>query len=333
MLGALRDGFRAAGRSWGLAFVLLAVNVGTAALLAVPMAARLEADLGGTDSGQAMLYGFDYSWWSEWSDRQTGWTASFGPDILGKGFAYKNVDLLLRGALPAALFASPPAEPPGDNPPPPILDPVILGLGVLYLLVQTFLAGGLLSVLRQPGGSWTVRGLLHGSGFYFGRMARLALLALLADLLLFKLNAPLAAWADQRAREAVSESTAMAWLLGRHALLLLAVLWVQMVSGYAKAITVVEERASAVLAFLSSLAFCLRRFLATFGHFLAVVALGVVLLAVWAALDGSWETTGYKTQLVTLALFQALVLGRMLLRLGLMGGQIALYRRSGPSGP
>jgi hypothetical protein len=333
MLAALRDGFRAAGKSWGLAVALLLVNVGTAALLAVPLAARLEADLSGTDSGQAMLYGFDYSWWSEWSDRQTGWTASFGPDLFGKGFAFKNVDLLLRGALPAGLLASRPVEPAGDSPPPPLVDPVILGLGVLYLVVQTFLAGGLLSVLRNPGGGWTVRGLVHGSGFYFGRMARLALLTLLADLVLFRLNAPFAGWVDRRARDAVSESAAMAWLLGRHALLFLAVLWVHMASGYAKAITVVEERASAILAFLSSIAFCIRHFLRTFGHYLAVVAGGVVLLVVWSAWDAHWDTVGYKTQLVTFLLFQALVLGRLMLRLGLMGGQIALYRRYGPNGP
>ena len=34
---------------------------------------------------------------------------------------------------------------------------------------------------RAAGASWTVRGLLHGSGFYFGRFLRLALLALLVD--------------------------------------------------------------------------------------------------------------------------------------------------------
>ena len=53
---------------------------------------------------------------------------------------------------------------------------------------------------------------------------------LLVDALVFALNVPLAGWADDRAREAVSETTAMAWLLGRHALLLLALLLVHMVS-------------------------------------------------------------------------------------------------------
>jgi hypothetical protein len=326
MLSALREGFRAAGRSWGLAVTLLIVNLATAALLAVPLAARLEADLAGTDSAQAMLYGFDYNWWSEWSDRQQGWTASFHPDIFGTGFAFKNVDLLLKGAFPAGLLAVRHAEPGGESGP-ALPDAVILSLGVLYLGVQTFLAGGLLSVLRSARGDWTVRGLLHGSGFYFGRMLRLALLVLLVDVLLFRLNAPFAGWVESRAREAVSERAAMAWLLGRHALLLLAVLMVHLVAGYAKAIVVVEERSSAILAMASAAAFAVRRAGQALGHYLTMVAAGVLLLAAWALLDGAWETTGYKTQLLTLALFQALVLGRMFLRLALMGGQIHLYRR------
>jgi hypothetical protein len=326
MLHALREGFRAAGRSWGLAVVLLLLNLALAALMAVPLAARLEADLAGSDSAQAMLYGFDYNWWSEWSDRQTGWTATFHPDVFGRGFAFKNVDLLLKGAFPAGLLAVKHTDSNGESGP-ALPDPVLLGLGLLYLVLQTFLAGGLLSVLRSAGGEWTVRGLLHGSGFYFGRMARVALLALLVDFVLFRLNAPFAAWAEARARGAVSESTAMAWLLGRHALLLLAILLVHLVSGYAKALIVLEERASAILAFASAAAFAARNVVRVCGHYFALVAAGVILLAAWSLLDSAWETSGYKTQIVTFLLFQALVLGRLFLRLGLMGGQIALYRR------
>ena len=119
----------------------------------------------------------------------------------------------------------------------------------------------------------------------------------------------------------------MAWLLGRHALLLLALLFVNLVSGYAKAIVVVEERSSAVLAFLSALSFCVRNVVRTFGHYLAVALLGLVLIAGWRLLDGAYATTGYKTQLLTFALFQAFMLARLGLRVMLMGGQLALYRR------
>ena len=104
MLAALREGFRAAGRSWGLAVALLLVNLATAALLAVPLAARLEEDLAGKDSAQAMLYGFDYNWWSEWSDRQEGWTASFHPDVFGTSQTMRRTNTVVETAAIVALL-------------------------------------------------------------------------------------------------------------------------------------------------------------------------------------------------------------------------------------
>jgi hypothetical protein len=320
VLYGLVQGWRLLRRSFGLAVLLLAVNLATALVLAAPLAVLLQRELHHKQASQNMMYGFDFPWWSQWLDAQSGWTTTFGPEILGVGFAFRNLDLLLKGALPAHLFA-------GGGEGGPLLDPVILGLGLAYLLLQAYLAGGLLSTLRGVQGSWTVRGLLHGAGFYFGRLFRVSLVALLAAALVFALNAPLTRWVDARARESVSESAAMAWLLGRHGLLLLALLFVNLVSRYAKAIVVVEERSSAILAFLSALSFAVRNLARTLGHYLAVALLGVALVAVWRLLDGAYATTGYKTQLVTLVLFEAFVLARVSLRLMLMGGQLALYRR------
>jgi len=191
--------------------------------------------------------------------------------------------------------------------------------------VQVFLSGGVLGVLRAPGGGWRMRGLLHGSGFYFGRLLRLALVSLAVLWILFRLYHPLAGWVDERAREAVSERTAMAWTLGRHALLLLAILFVNMVGGYAKAMIVLEERSSALLAWISALSFCLRNIARVAGQYAALTLAAVALLAMWRVLDGAFATTGYKTQLVTLLLMQALVFGRIFLRLALLGGQLEIY--------
>ena len=330
MRHAIVEGLRRVARSVGLVLLLLVVNVLSAALLAVPLARTLERDLEHRDAARGMMHGFDFPWWSQWSEVQQGWTASFAPDVFGAGFAFKNLDLLLRGDLPAGLFVTrEPAAAGGGAGAGETggVDPVILALGAAYLVVQTFLAGGVLATLRAPQGRWTVRGLLHGSGFYFGRFLRLAVLVLLVHLVLFAVNAPLAQWADHRAREAVSEATAQAWLLGRHALLLLAILWVNMVSGYAKAIVVLEERSSAALALLSAFSFALARPLRAFGHYLSLAAMGVALLALWRFLDARWEAVGYASQALTLLLAQALMAGRIALRLALWAGQIVLYRR------
>jgi hypothetical protein len=317
---ALETGIRAVARNWGLVVLLLGANLLLAGSLAAALSARLESELQNREAGAAMMRGFDYGFWSEWHDRQSGWTSSFGPEIFGTGFAFRNLDLLLRGALPAGLLGG------GGGDEATRLSALLLAAGVVYVVGQLFLTGGVLGVLRAPQGGWTARGLLHGAGFYFGRMVRLALFSLLVLWIGYRIHAPLAAAVDHLAREAVSERTAMAWTLGRHALLLLALLFLNMVNGYAKAIIVLEERRSAVLAWVSALAFCGRRFLATAGHYGIVLLAALALLAAWALIDGVWTTAGYGTQLLTLLLFEAFVLARIFLRLALLGGQLALYR-------
>src|SRR5438132_1738048 len=113
ILEAVRAGLRRAGALWGLVLFLLLVNLLIAAVLAAPMAHTLEADLSNRAAAQRMLDGFDYPWWAAWADAHPDTT--FGPDILGAGFAFKNLDLLLRGNLPAGLFVLPDADRPGER--------------------------------------------------------------------------------------------------------------------------------------------------------------------------------------------------------------------------
>jgi hypothetical protein len=330
MIRALETGLRSAWRCRALAAFLLVVNIGSAAALAVPFATQLEHDLRETESAARMARGFDFPWWSHWSDQQQGLTTAFRPDIFGIGFAFRNTELLLRGQIPGRLLA-PGAELDQRSPAEPDLDGVILALGVAYLLLQVFFTGGILGALRTPRGSLTARGFAHGSGFYFGRMLRIAALALLADWALFRLGVPLATWMAARAHDSVSEQTALAWAYGRNAFFLSGILAVHLLAGYARVITVLEERQSASLAFVSALAFCAGRLREALGHYLAIGALAVFALWLWASLDGAIVVVGWISQLLAFALMQAFVFVRLGLRLALLGGQMELYRgRSRP---
>jgi hypothetical protein len=323
ILDAARRGLRRAGALWGLVFFLLVVNLAAAAVLAVPLAQTLREDLAHHAAADNMLSGFDYPWWSAWADAHPGTT--FGPDMLGAGFAFKNLDLLLRGRLPGDLFTLRDTERTDDSV--TAFDPSVFALGAAYLVLQVFLSGGVIAALRAPQPDWTVRGLLHGSGFYFGRLLRLALLMLLVDAALFALYGPFARWADLQAREAVSERTAIVWMLGRHALLFLVLLAASMVSSYARILIVLEERSSALLALLSAAALCLAHFLRTFGHVLLMTAIAVAALGAWSVVDRHWGTTGYKTQIVTFVLLEGFVFLRLFLRVATLGGQVTLARR------
>lgn len=317
-MSALFDGFRALRRNYGLVLLVLLANLGLALVLSVPFASELRQDLAHTGSSRAMMYGFDYDWWTRFDARARGFAGSFGPDLTGTGFAWRNLDLLLRGALPGGLFSD------GT-----LADPAMLGLGAVYWLLQAFLTGGLISVFRAPGGGWTFRGLSHASGFYFGSLLRVGLLALAGAGLVFAAYAPFARWTDELAREAVSERTALSLLLGRSLLLLAALALVHAVSSYAKVIVVCEQRSSAALAVVSSAGFCARNLPAVAGQYLAVGAACVLALTLFGWLDGALWVSGWKTQLLSLVLIEGFVATRIALRLGLLAAQLELQQGGG----
>src|SRR5206468_9782195 len=155
ILDAARRGLRRARALWGLVLFLLVVNLLTAAVLTVPLAQTLDADLAHRGSAATMLNGFDYPWWAAWADAHPDTT--FAPDIVGAGFAFKNLDLLLRGSLPAGLFVLPDPEHPGERA--AGVEAIVLALGAAYLLLQVLLGGGVIAALRAPQPEWTVRGL------------------------------------------------------------------------------------------------------------------------------------------------------------------------------
>jgi hypothetical protein len=319
VVSSLGAGFRSLARNWGLVALVLSANAGFALVLAVPLSIQLESDLAGSGASSAMARGLDYDWWAEWSEGQAGPSSDLTPGLLGVGFALRDIDLLLRGALPLGMFAR------GELG----VSWAALGLGALYLLLQVFLTGGMLGVFRAPLGGWTVRGLVHGGGFYLGRLLRVSLIGLAAAGALFAANALAARGMDRLAAEAVSGRTAMVIALGRHALLLLGLLLVHMVSSYAKVLVVCEERLSAGLAVLSALGFCARSLLSALGQYAVVLAAFVALLVAFAALDASLEVAGWGAQLAALLLFELYVGARVALRLGLLASQVELYASRG----
>jgi len=330
----LREGLRTLRRSLGLIPILLGANLALAALLALPLAAALERDLRNTDAAPRMTTGFDYDWWSEWSERQPGYARHLSPELLGTGFAAKNLEALLKGYLPAGLFAGVAAagpRPPGD--PDRSLDPLVLGLGLVSWLVQLCLTGGVLGVFRAPQGRFTLRGLLHGSSFYAGRLLRLGLLAVGAAGLWFVLWAPVSAFAEVRAKEAVAETTALAWSFARYALLFLGLGLVHMVSSYAKVVLVVEDRQSAVLALLSGASLAARHLRAAATQYLGIALAAAALLLAWGYLDAAFEPTGFRTQALFFVAAEGFVAARMALRLWLLASQVALHRRVSTPAP
>ena len=91
------------------------LSLGVRAAIAQHLGSSLEADTAAA--------GVNYNWMLEFGEQASGVNATFGPTVIGFGAVLDNLSAFIdREARPAA----------------------IVGVGVLYLLAWTFLAGGLI---------------------------------------------------------------------------------------------------------------------------------------------------------------------------------------------
>jgi hypothetical protein len=247
---------------------------------------------------------------------------------LGAGGSVKNLDLLLSGRLFSGLLLGAPAGAADSGPVRPF-DPLLAGAGLLYLVGQTLLMGGLLTTLASARGAWKLPGFSAACGRHFARCLRLALAAGAVYAAIFAASGWAEGWVEHQARAAVSGRAAHAWLFGRYAAVLLLLLTVHLVTGYARVRLVVGERRSAVAALLGALDLCRRQPALCLGHYLGVVLIGAAAFGVYLLLDGSFQFGGPAALVWMLVLAQAWVALRIYLRLALAAGQIDISRRCG----
>jgi hypothetical protein len=239
VVGAFVDGFRRV-RS---APAVLAGVYGVTLLLAVPPALllreELRAHLGSSLAAETAAAGVNYDWWQELSSDASGLRATFVPGIIGFAAVLENTSAIADGRWP-------------DGP--------VAGLAAAYVLIWTFLAGGVLDRFARQRPT-KASGFFAAAGVYFFRFLRLAFLAALGYWLLFGVVHPwlfdrLYGWAI---RELDVERTAFGirlLLYGVFAALLTG--W-NLTLDYAKIRAVVEDRRSMIAALEAGARFAWRR--------------------------------------------------------------------------
>jgi len=200
-----------------------------------------------------------------------------------------------------------------------LLEAAVL-IGVLYLLVNTFLAGGAIAVFARPRESF-----FAACARYFPRFFRIFLISLVfygvAFGIIRGLSAALSRFLEDSMRAAPEDVAT--WCVDFIGLLLLFA--VNMTFDYAKIVCVVEDR-KALRSTLRAVRFAVRRFGSTYGLFVIAAAVGIALLAIY---HGISEWTGQGSVAAVIAVFllrQVYILARFWVRLWTWGGEIALFR-------
>jgi hypothetical protein len=267
---------------------------------------RLIADhLGGSLAAEPAA-GVNWEWWQEFQRQATGLGATFGPSVLGFASVLRHISDLLDNAA---------------------LAPVLAGAVGAWLIVWSFLSGGMLDRYARNRQTWA-SGFFAACGTHFFRLARLGVVAVAAYYAIFAWVSPFVfeeLW-DRLTRDLDVERTAFMLAASMYVVLGVLLLAVSILFDYARVRIVVEDRRSALGALAASLRF-VRRHPGKVASLYAVNTFAFLVLAGFYALvaPGAWGPGPW--QWVAFAIGQAWILARVWVKLTFYASAISLFQR------
>ena len=201
----------------------------------------------------------------------------------------------------------------------------VMYAGILFLALNTVLSAGAFEVFAAGEGAG-LHAFGRGMGKYFGRFARLAVIASVLYFVAFRVfNGPVEKLIERQLQRA-SVAGPWMWLgLVRVALLVASVLVVNALVEYAKADIVIDEHRSAVAAFLHAAGFFLAHFGRVMRIYLTLGLLTAATIAVYVVFARWMPQYSVATIFIWFAVAQALLWLRWMFRLASWGAAVSYY--------
>lgn len=310
MILAWMEGLRRSVSSPRMILLLWVVNLVAALPAAWVVTSSLQASMGHSLVSERLQDRFDMGWYGEYHDAAKGLEKSFSPDLAGPGAVYANLETWITGRV-----FDLPAE--------------VLGVAAIYLLMWILLQGGIVAWMVRPRSGFHAARFLESGARFFFRYLRLALLSGVLYVLVFRGSWWVYGKMGEWTRDVPAERPVLLLALGILAITGIVLCVVQAVFTYAKIVTVIEDRRSMVLALFHGLQVLISRLLRTAGLYgiFAVVSAAVLGVYAWLApVAGPSSSLGV---LLAFAFGQAYLVGRLTLRLSLLGGMISLHPADG----
>jgi hypothetical protein len=301
-------GFRNSAQAARMIVLLLVINFVFSLILAVPMYHSLRESFGNSLVGERMAQGFDYLWWEEFRDQAEGLEKTFTPSIIGKGAILNN----LEGLIQLRVFELP---------------PIVLVFGILYIILHTFLAGGILYIFQKPDRRFSLKNFFKGAGNYFFRFFLLMLISWAFFLLIGQVvKGGLDSILDSVRETAFSEIAPFYLGLAFSAVILFLFLFIQMVFDYGRIKIVLEERRDVLTAAAGAFGFVFRRLGSTLGLFYLLFLVQVIFVLFYILIQGIIPQSSFAGVLAAFLFQQIFIFGLIWIRCWLYSSQLELYR-------
>ncbi len=303
------------------------VNVLFALVLALPVLKQLDSYLRDTVMDEKVLRQMDPGWVESYRAdmEKSEFLRSLDNTIYGYGPFVNHLELQMNGAFVKTL---------GDflydfflrweiN---PAATSLLFLLCLLYVCTSTFLAGGFIGIYSKEYRSTFTEFLMDGAK-YFGKFFRLSLIALLVYYLFFVLvvgwiNAGIPRWTQNEA----SETVPFAYYMIRNVAVLFSLSILFMIFDYARIRMVVDDRISAFSSTAAGIRFAFSHFPSTYGLYLLLILVGVLLIVVYAILEKVVPQESYWPLVLLFVIQQIYMLARFFLKGSFYACQTGLYQ-------
>ncbi len=327
ILTALKEGVSKVNSSKRMVVFAWLVGVTITLVAALPMLKQLEDAIGPTVFEEKLLEQIDVNWAQTFraNNESNSLARSLDVSIFDSAPFFRHANQFVRGEaisdvgtfLTDLIFRFTVNT--------KVVDAVFF-LSIIYLLASTFLAGGFVGIFSKEYQCTFTEFLTEGAK-YFGRFFRLSLVALVVSMILFLIIFdPITQGIPRWTENDPSEMTPFVYYMIRNGLVVILFGLLLMSLDYAKARIVVDERASAILAFIAGVKFAFRHFRYTAPLYLLLAAIGLVFILIYSLLQSVFPETGYWTILLVFIVGQCYMLARVWLRATYYGSQTLLYK-------
>jgi len=301
-------GFADTRKAARMVLLLLIINLAFSLILALPMYHALKDSFGDSLVGERMAEGFDYLWWEEFRDEAKGLEKTFTPSIIGKGAILNN----LEGLLMMRVFGLP---------------SIVLIMVLLYIILHTFLAGGILSIFDKKEGKFSMREFFQGAGSHFFRFFLLMLLSWFFFILFPYVSFGILGTTLEKVREhAFSEITPFYLGLVFNVVVLVLFLFIQMVFDYARIKIVLEDSRNVIKSALGAFGFVFRHLGSTLGLFSLLFLVQVAVTLVYIFIQGFIPQYHFWGVLIAFLFQQVFIFSLIWVRCWLYSSQMELYK-------
>ncbi len=300
---AFSDGFRKAGSNFKWLFLIFVIELLLVLFPGIALKNAIGDSLNHREAATKLLQSFDQSWFDIFHHNAGGLEKTFRPEVSGSGAVLEGLDAFISGRLSQTSA-------------------LLVGLGVLYLLLWTFFAGGLIARFQQ---NPSAQSFFADSARYFGRFFCITFLAGIAYLLIFRILFPwLSSIVHSLTRETVDERVHFAYTVVKNLLIWLLVWSVNLIADYAKIHIVTEELRNPLKGVGHALGFVYGHIFKTYGLYflIGVVWIAGMVLYVWLAPGAAHA--GWGMILFTFFFGQLYILWRIYLRGVFLAAQTAL---------